>query len=207
MDFTIIYRVLWKPSEVFSGFKGQIRKEPLILLCLVPILSLINTYKSDVQQLQNQPALLLIVPLQVYLSVLLSPLIEALIILLIARFAMNIKASFLSLVSVFILCWLPFHLLSWIPVLFGEPGVYIGLGRLFMNIRDTHPFIFGMLASITPFFVWIAILWSIALRQILPVTERQNLILLGSLILFGLTRGGLWRMFAVALFNYFNPAS
>jgi hypothetical protein len=41
----------------------------------------------------------------------------------------------------------------------------------------------------------------------LSLSTRQNTILVVSLTLFGLTSGGLWRMFAVAMFNYFNPAS
>ena len=207
MDFSILYRVLWKPSDVFKAFAGKARKEPFILLGVIPILALINTYKDDLQQIQNHPSLLFIVPLQVYISTLVSPLIEALIIVLIARFAMNTKADFFSFVSAFILCWLPFELLNWIPVLFGKSGVYIGLGRLFMDLRNTRPFLFGMLASVTPVFIWIVILWRIALRQMLPLSAHQNTILLVSLTLFGLTSGGLWRMFAVAMFNYFNPAS
>jgi len=207
MDFSILYRVLWQPSEVFKDFSGKTRKEPFILLGMIPLLALINTYKDNLQQIQNQPSLFFIVPLQVYISTLVSPLIQALIIVLIAKFAMNTKAGFLSFVSAFILCWLPFEFMSWIPVLLGKSGFYIGLGRLFMDIRDTHPFLFGMLASVTPVFIWIVILWRIALRQMLKLSARQNTILLVSLILFGLTSGGLWRMFAVALFNYFNPTS
>jgi hypothetical protein len=207
MDFSIVYQVLWKPSDVFKTFVGKTRKEPFILLGVIPILALINTYKDDLQQIQNHPSLLFIVPIQVYISTLVSPLIEALIIVLIARFAMNIKAGYFSFVSAFILCWLPFELLSWIPVFFGKSGFYIGLGRMFMGLRDTHSFLFGMLASVTPIFIWIVILWRIALRQMLPLSVRQNTILLVSLVLFGLMSGGLWRMFAVAMFNYFNPAS
>jgi hypothetical protein len=207
MDFSILYRVLWQPSDVFKDFAGKIRKEPFILLGFIPILALINTYKDDPQQIHNHPSLLLIVPFQVYVFTLLGSFIEALIIVLIARFAMNINTGFLSFVSAFTLCWLPFELLSWIPVFFGNSGFYIGLGSLFMGIRDTYPFVYGVFASVTPVFIWIVILWRIALREMLPLSTRQSTILLVSLILFGLTSGGLWRMFAVAMFNYFNPAS
>jgi hypothetical protein len=207
MDFSILYHVLWKPSDVFKGFAGKIRKEPFILLGIIPILALINTYKGDSQQIHEHPSLLLIVPIQVYVFTLLGSLIEAFIIMLIARFAMDIKANFLAFVSAFILCWLPFELLSWIPVFIGKTGFYIGLGSLFMGIKETYPFVFGVLASVTPVFIWTVILWRIALREMLPLTTRQNTILLTSLVLFGLTGGGLWRMFAVAMFNYFNPAS
>jgi hypothetical protein len=207
MDFSILYRVLWQPGEVFKAFAGKTRKEPFILLGVIPFLALINTYKDDIQQIQNHPSLLFIVPIQVYISTLVSPLIQALIVVLIARFAMNLKAGFFSFVSAFILCFLPFEFLSWIPVLFGKSGFYLGLGRLFMDLRNTHPFLFGMLASVTPVFIWMVILWRSALRQMLSLSTRQNTILLVSMILFGLTSGGLWRMFAVAMFNYFNPAS
>lgn len=207
MDFSILYRVLWEPSNVFKTFEGKTRKEPFLLLGVIPLLVLINTFKGNFQQIQNHPSLLFITPLQVYIATLVSPLVQAVIVVLIARFAMNTRAGFFSFVSAFILCWLPFELMSWIPVLFGKSGFYIGLGRLFVDLRNTQPFLFGMLASVTPAFIWIVILWRIALQQMLFLSTRQNTILVVSLTLFGLTSGGLWRMFAVAMFNYFNPAS
>jgi hypothetical protein len=207
MDFSIIYRVLWEPSNVFKTFEGKTRKEPFILLGLIPLLVLINTFKGNFQEIQNHPSFLFITPLQVYVATLVSPLVQAVIVVLITRFAMNTRAGFFSFVSAFILCWLPFEIMSWIPVLFGKTGFYIGLGRLFVDLENTQPFLFGMLASVTPVFIWITILWRITLQQMLSLSTRQNTILLVSLILFGLTSCGLWRMFAVAMFNYFNPAS
>lgn len=207
MDFSILYRVLWEPSNVFKTFEGKTRKEPFILLGVIPVLVLINTFKGNFQQIQNHPSFLFITPLQVYIATLVIPLVQAVIVVLIVRFAMNTRAGFFSFVSAFILCWLPFELMSWIPVLLGKPGFYIGLGRLFVDLRNTQPFLFGMLAAVTPAFIWIVILWRIALQQMLSLSTRQNTILVVSLTLFGLTSGGLWRMFAVAMFNYFNPAS
>jgi hypothetical protein len=206
MDFTILYRVLFKPNDVFKEFKERTRPEPFIFIGALVILSVVNAYRNDFQNIIEHPSLIPIGLLQGLFFSLLFPGIEALIVLLIARLLFKAKASFLSLVSAFILCSLPQYISSWLTMLFGYPAIYVGLGGLFTSLRETHPFLFGMVASITPFFIWVVFLWRAALKQIVTPSKQQTTALLSVLIIQGLTIGGLWRMFAVMIFNIFNPA-
>lgn len=206
MDLTILYRVLWKPNEVFKEIIGKFRVEPFIFICAAVAIPLIAAYKSDYRQLIEQPDLILIGLFRGFFIALLFPGLNAIIIFAIAKTAFDSKASFWPLLSAFILCGLPFYISTWLKMFFGYPAIYVGLGALSPSLAQTHPFLFGILASITPFFIWVVILWRSALTRLLATSKRQTAVLLSVLILLGLTVGGLWRMFAVMMFNLFNPA-
>ena len=60
MDFTILYRVIWKPSEVFNQFKSKLRIEPFILVAVISIISGINAYLGPYKELNKQPLLFLL---------------------------------------------------------------------------------------------------------------------------------------------------
>jgi hypothetical protein len=53
MDFSILYRVLWKPSDVFKGFLAKPRPEPFILISVIIVIATIKTYISSVRLLHK----------------------------------------------------------------------------------------------------------------------------------------------------------
>ncbi len=57
MDFTILYRVLWKPGEVFKKFVDKTRPEPFIFIALIVPLYLLIIHRNDLQEFVTQPLL------------------------------------------------------------------------------------------------------------------------------------------------------
>jgi hypothetical protein len=84
---------------------------------------------------------------------------------------------------------------------FGYPATYVGLGGLFSPLRETHPFLFGIVATVTPFFIWVVFLWHTALNQIFEISKQKKAFLLSELIILSLLSGGFWRIFANFLFT------
>ena len=205
MDFTIFYRVIFRPNDVFKEFKERVRPEPFIFIGVLVILSVLNAYRHDFQRIIEHPSLIPIGLLQGFFFSLLFPGFDALIILLSAKLLFKMKTSFLLLLSAFILCSLPHYISSWLANLLRYPAIYFGLGGLFTSLKDTHPFVYGTLASITPFLIWVIILWRIALNQILSTSKQQTAVLLSILILLNVTIGFLWRMLAVMVFPVSHP--
>jgi hypothetical protein len=183
MDFTILYRVIFKPNDTFKEFKDRTRPEPFILIAVLVVLSTIAAYKHDFPQTTEQPALILIGILRALFFSFIYPGIDALIILLTASLLFKTRTRFSILLSAFLLCSLPQHLLSWLMLYLDSLAQYIGLVG----------------------FIWVVFLWHAALRQILPISKRQVMALLAVLVLVNLIVGGLWRMFAIVIFNIYNP--
>jgi hypothetical protein len=186
MDFTILYRVLWKPRDVAKQFIGKIRIEPFIFAIAWTVLSYL-WYFTD---LIKTPLLLIVRMLQGLSVLLIFPAINAAIAFLIIRFIFKIRFNFIQLFSLFILCGLPYYIEGLLIAIFHyNPST--GAGSLIQHFGDIHPFLFGMISMITPFFIWIVFLWRGALYHIL--SERQAKVVLGTLFVVDLIVSGLWR--------------
>lgn len=190
MDFTILYRVIWKPSEVFNQFKSKLRIEPFILVAVISIISGINAYLGPYKEVNSQPLLFVLGVVEGFFILLLPSVTDAVIIFLIAFLIFKERTSFLMLVSAFALCELPYYFERILVMAFNYPS--IGLGSLITVFGDIQPFVFGMVATITPFFVWNLILWWAAIKEILNFKLRQNILLVGSLVLTSMLLNGLW---------------
>jgi hypothetical protein len=58
MDLTTLYRVLYKPSDVFKELKDRIRPEPYIFICVVVLLPVLIAYRNDYKLVVEQPFLI-----------------------------------------------------------------------------------------------------------------------------------------------------
>ena len=190
MDFTILYRVLWKPSAVFKRFAGKLRTEPFVLIAVIAIISGINAYVGRFQEVLDHPVWFPVGLIQSSLILLLPPTIDAVVVFLLVLLLMKVRTKFLVLVSAFVLCEMPYFLERLLAMVFGYPS--IGLGSLITILGDIQPFLFGMLATITPFFVWNVILSWVAIIEIFNFQRRQNILLVGSLVLTGMLLNGVW---------------
>jgi hypothetical protein len=189
VDFSILYRVLWKPREVFKEFEGKRRLEPFIFIGVMALLLTIKVYRGSFEDVKEHPALLLIGLIQISLSDLMIPIVNATVVYFAIRFALKLKFSFWSLVGIFILCGIPFYIEGAMNV-FGYKS--IGLGTLSSFLKSTQPFLFGMIATITLFFTWMIYLWWVAINQLFNLQRRQSILLVGSLALINMLQGGLW---------------
>jgi hypothetical protein len=191
MDFSILYRVIWMPNAVFKQFVSKFRLEPFIMIGVIGVISVINAYLGRIDEVVRHPFLLFAGVIQACLFALLFPIVDATIIILIARFVFKKEeVNFISLVSILILCNLPYYIEVMLTVFLAYPS--IGLGTLITLFGDINLFILGMFTVITPFFIWVVILWTAAMRQIFSLQYWQRILLVSTLILTSMLLGGLW---------------
>lgn len=205
MDFTILYRVLWKPGDVFKKFVDRTRSEPFIFIVIIVPLGLLYTHRNDLQQLLDQPSLIAMGLLKGLFFPLLWSFLDGIIVYLYVRSIAKYKVQILPLVSAFILCSLPHYISKLVVAISGYPEYLFGMGGLFPSLRGTHPFLFSFIATIDPFSIWVIILWNAALNQLLSISKKQKTILLIIMTLFPFAFSLVWLMFAVMIFNLFNP--
>jgi len=190
MNFSMLYRVLWKPREVFKEVESRRQLAPFIFIGVVIFLSVMNAYWNYFDDYNKQPLLLLLVLMQISVGVMFTPTVNATVIYLIVLPARKVQISFTVLLGIFILCGIPYYLEEAI-IFFGYRP--IGLGSLFLFLESTQPFLFGMIATLTLFFVWMIYLWWVAFDQLLSLKRWQNTLLVCSLVLIHmLIDGGLW---------------
>jgi hypothetical protein len=152
MDYSILYRVVWEPSEVFKQFKGKPRLEPYIFVGAIVLLQGLKPYVGHFEELTKAPFALPINLLAGFLLFLLFPIVSALIVTLSATLLGNEKPPYLSLLSAFILCSLPYYIEA--ILVLTTAYTPFGLVSIFPSLSRVSPFAFGMLATITPFFIW-----------------------------------------------------
>lgn len=206
MNLTILYRVLWKPASVFREFREETRKEPFIFIGILIAINTIGAARNDFSQITN-PAMLLAGILHAAFRSLLFPGFSALIVQLAARHLFEAKAKYLQIMSALILCSLPFYISSWLSSVIGISRNSFGLGSMIPSMQETHPLVFGFVASINPFSIWAFVLMYIAQKEIFGLSRRQSATLLLVLIVSGIILNGLWLMLAVYIFNIYNPAT
>jgi hypothetical protein len=130
----------------------------------------------------------------VAVATLLLPLANSVYVFALSRWVSNANPSFGSLFTGFVLCELPIYLRS---VLGGLSDVfYSGVGNMAGPVAGAHPFLYDMLATITPFFGWKIILWWIAVTVLLRLKLYQRLLLVGSLALLDTTFAAVLGSFA-----------
>lgn len=188
MDLTVLFRVVWQPKKVFHQFVGKTRVEPFIFVVLYVVGSYL-WYKKD---LIRQPVLFLINLLDGFSVALLFPVLNATLSYLLVRYCLKHNVRYMALVSVFILCALPYFIEGLLTAGFGYRHT-AGVGYLVELVGLRQPFLVGMATMISPFFVWIVFLWWIALNQLINLQRRQGGLLIGSLIVVNLLISGAWR--------------
>jgi hypothetical protein len=188
MDYSILYRVIWKPGEVFKQFKDKPRLEPYIFIGAIVILQCLKPYVGHVEEMTKAPFTLLMNLLVGFLFFLLFPIVSAIVVTLAATLLGNERPPYFPLLSAFILCALPYYIEAILVLTVGYTPV--GLGSLFHSLKSISPFAFGMLATITPFFVWIIVLWWFAVKQLLSLQASKKALIVVSLALVNIILGG-----------------
>lgn len=188
MDYSILYRVVWEPGEVFKQFKVKARLEPYIFIGAIVLLQGLKPYVGHFGEITKAPSALFMNLLVGFLFFLLFPIVSALIVTLSATLLGNEKPPYLSLLSAFILCSLPYYIEA-ILVLTTDYTPF-GLVSIFPSLSRVSPFAFGMLATITPFFVWTVALWWFAVQQLLSLQKSIKVLIVVSLALINIILGG-----------------
>ena len=165
MDFSILYRVVWKPSAVFKQFKDKPRLEPYILVGVLVLLQGLKPYWGHFDAITAAPSAFAMNLLFGFLFFVLFPIMDAVVVVLTASILGGAKPRFLSFLSAFILCALPYYIEAMLALFFGYTPR--GLGSLFPSLESSFPFAFGMVATVTPFFLWTIALWWFAVKQLL----------------------------------------
>ncbi len=193
MDFSILYRVVWKPGEVFKQFKDKARLEPYILIAMIVLFQGLKPYWRHFEAVSAAPLAFTMNLLFGFLLFILFPIADAVIVTITASILGGEKPRFLSLLSAFILCALPYYIETVLVLVFGYTP--LGLGSLFQSLETSSPFAFGMVATVTPFFLWTITLWWFAVKQLLSLQEWKNVSIVASLAVVNIILGGwIWRM-------------
>jgi hypothetical protein len=194
MDLRILYRVILRPTMVFKDFSDKTRFEPLIFIGMLSIIASVIAYVNHLEDVIKEPWLFLIGLFQGVLLLLLFPLLSTILVLLAARSVLRTTVGFITLLNIFILAELPYYIETLLIVFAGYSP--ISIGSLLGSFGDTPPLLSGFLLSITPFFVWIVVLWWIAVTNLLKLTHRQTITLVGALVLLNILAGGIWNFIA-----------
>ncbi len=188
MDLTILYRFLWQPRNVFQQFVDKTRLEPFIFVVAYAILS----YLWYFWELLKTPHLFLLSLFQGLLTSLIFPIVNAVIAFLMVRLWFGKTVNFLSIVSVSILCGLPYFIEGLLMAGFGyHPST--GLSFIIPILGIKQPFLVGAIVMVTPFFLWIVFLWSIAINQLFNLQRWQSRLFVIGLVLMDLLISGVWR--------------
>jgi hypothetical protein len=206
MDFTTYYRLLWKPGNVFKEFAGSVRPEPFILLAIVIFVGTIYQV-AILDQFAHTSWWLFTGFVKHYLYNLVFPVLDALFIYLSVKYIFNSNIGFFALVSALIFCQIPFYIASLLFIFTGFSAKSIGLGVLMPQLADSHPMIYGIVEAITPVTFWYIILIWIALQQMSSLRRWQNGILAGGVVLMNILETLLWMLFAIMIFNKYNPVT
>lgn len=188
MDFTILYRFIWQPRKVFQQFVDKTRLEPFVFVVAYAILSYLWYFWG----LLKTPHLFLLSLFQGLFTSLIFPVVNAIIAFLMVRFWLGKTISFLSVVSVAILCGVPYFIEGLLMAGFGyHPST--GLSSIIPILGIKQPFLVGALVLVTPFFVWIVFLWWVAVNQLFNLQRRQSILFISGLVLMDLLISGAWR--------------
>ena len=197
MDFRILYQVFFRPGMVFKEFMDKQRLEPLIFVGILSIIASLTAYVGHFEDVINKPWLIIIGLLQSALALLAFPVLSTIFVFWAAHSVLRIKIAFITLLSVFVLCELPYYIEAALTILTGYSP--ISVGSLFGPFGDRPTLLFAFLLTITPFFVWTVVLWWMAIRQLFKLPRQQTMIVVGPLVLLNLFAGGIWNSFATKL--------
>jgi hypothetical protein len=112
MDFRILYRFIFKPSTVFREFLAKQRLEPLIFVGMLSIIGCLAAYVSHPKTLINRPWLIILGLLQSASALLVFPVLSTILVFLATRYVLRTKIAFITLLSAFVLCELPYYMRS-----------------------------------------------------------------------------------------------
>ena len=193
LDLRMFYRVIVKPGSVFEVFLCRPHLEALVPVVLIGVLHAIR-FDLDPSRSDALASFTLVVGVSMAFaySVILMlsfPLVSAIYVFLLRnRLGNNSAITFGSVFTALVLCALPVYFGSLLTSF--SSSAQLGLGNLFPRLIETHPFLHGVLTTLTPYFIWTAVLWWIALTVLLRPGARQRVILLASLVLLNVLIGG-----------------
>jgi hypothetical protein len=192
MNFSIFYRVVYEPSRVFEGFSQRAYFEAVIPVLAVASLNTTRAYLR-LPQMESVGSLLMLAGLVAgfaygVIAILIFPFLSTIYVFALRRRMCTRDITLRSLFTAFLLCAFPMYLGALLGSL--SDLFYFGLGYLFRSTSETHPFLYGMLLPVTPFFLWTILLWWIALTVLLRPGRYQRFFLVGSLLLLEMLIGG-----------------
>jgi len=197
MDFSILFRVIWSPSDVFKQFKEKLRLEPYIFIGILAIFQGLMPYLGRFGEISQSGFAVTMNVLVGYLFFLAFPIVNVLVVTLAITFLGGERPSFFSILSALILCHLPYYIEAILALTLGYSP--IGLGSLFPSIEHVSPFAFGMIGTISLSFGLCMALWWFAINQLLSLSEKKKLFVVAILAFANIFLGGwIWRMTSIA---------
>ena len=185
MNVSIVWRVIYDPRRTFEEFIRSPHVEALIPPLVLAVTATVQGGLEASQRGSPSSIGLLVGSLYAFVFVavafLIAPLINTLYMLTLQRWISNTRPPFASLFTAFVLCELPTYLQR---LLSGISNIFnFGPGNVVRPLIGTHPFVYEMIATITPFFLWTIILWWVAVTVLLRAGTYQRIFAVGSLAL------------------------
>ncbi len=191
MDFSIFYLVILKPGEVFKQFLSKLRLEPYVFLGVFMLFLIVTQYWGRFEEAAISPMpIILQILISYFLFYILFPVLNTVVVILMTYILMRgKKLQFLSLLSAFILCALPFYIETILTIYFDY--IPFNLASLFPGLETSYPFAFGMIASVTFSFLWVVVLWWLVVKQLVLSEKWKQLLIVISLVIVNMILGGL----------------
>jgi hypothetical protein len=180
-DPMFAFRVIYAPRQTFEEFRHTAPIGVLVPVVVIAILTTARAYVSLPQKELLGLVSLLTTIAYGALVMLAVPLVLTLYVFLLWWRLGTREIGFWSLFLAFVLCAFPSYLGALLGVYI--EWFYFGLGDLFRLSMTTQPFLYGMLETITPFFLWTIALWWVAITVLLRPIPGQRVVLVGSLVL------------------------
>jgi hypothetical protein len=182
MELSIIYRVVYDPRRTLEKFAQRPYYEALIPALAIALFFAVRAYLGMLEEGSVGPvaAIFGLVAVFMYSScgMLIPPLLNALYVYMLRARMGNTSLTIRSLLTAFVLCSLPLY----IGILFGSLSslLYFGMGDVFRFLAEPHRFLFIVLATLTPYFLWTIVLWWTAATVLVRAGSYQRLFLIGS---------------------------
>jgi uncharacterized BrkB/YihY/UPF0761 family membrane protein len=193
IDISLLVRVMYQPSRTFGVFLRGPNFEALLPVLAIAVLAAISSYLESPQR-EVAGGFGLVVGLLaavVYIMVLmvLQPALNAMWVFVLRRYVgRSPNIGFSVLFTAFILCALPMYVGFLLE--FVSRTLHFRFVDAYHSLGDTHPFLYGVLATFTPYFAWTAVLWWIAVDVLLQPRALERRILVASLVLLDSAIGG-----------------
>lgn len=181
VDPSILYRILYDPRGTLREFTQRPRYEVVLPVIGIALLNSTRAYlgmpHNDSTEVVMTVLGLAIVAVYIVFELLLPPLANAVCAHALRARLGSTGVGFRSVSTAFVLCALPLYL--GIVLSSFSPVFWFSLGTPFRFLANTHPSLFFILGTITPYFLWMMFLWWIAVDVVLRQRHAQRLLLVG----------------------------
>jgi hypothetical protein len=178
MHLSIIYSVIYKPRETFEKFLEMPRVEAFIPVLVIAIVNTVRSYPLFRQE-ESLSSLGLIGAILVgfaycVIVMLCLPLLATLLVFFLSKkLSWDSKVAFGRLFTALVMCAFPTYLDALLRPIVNLS--YLDLGYVLRQMAESHPLAYTALSGVTVSFLWMVLLWWVALGVLLKPTVGVRL--------------------------------